>query len=183
MKTGGRMALYRQWALLLLAGVLIGWWLLPSGQMDREQLYELWCQDNLREIGRRLTNYAADHQGQYPADLESLALPTDLSHCPASRDHATAASYRYRPPRPETAAMTAAAALPVVIETPGRHEGVVHILFLDGHVESRPAAEPALLPEQLGLQYDYKPELRQMRFSQLLQSPACPQQSCKGKAK
>ena len=124
------------------------------------------CAENLKRIGEGMKRYAAEHEGRFPDSLEaavaSKLVSADWLVCPASDDTTapgeTAAaqsqklaepghvSYRYVGGR-LTASSPAECVL--IYESPGRHGTGMHVLFVDGRVQTIGDVEAAKAANRL----------------------------------
>ncbi|MBN1846936.1 MAG: hypothetical protein JW810_14715 [Sedimentisphaerales bacterium] len=116
------------------------------GELFRPLLFEVrrenqlaQCMNRLRSIGSAILAYQEGHQGQSPPDLKTALKEADINEavlvCPASGDAVGQVSYVYR-------GLDLKAGCPVELilayDRPGNHPNMVHVLFVDGHVERTP---------------------------------------------
>ena len=122
--------------------LLMGAMLLPALNSARGRARQTQCINNLKQIGLGIHMYSMDyHEELPPAQGENgLGLLNDYLYyggkifkCPSNDGSRT--SYYYLGTGKLKSYSTPANA-PIVVELPEHHNGLVNVLFLDGHVES-----------------------------------------------
>lgn len=127
--------------------------MLPALNRARHQAREVVCMANLRQIGMGCHMYAADHQGNLPADLGALVTGGYVGSgrafvCAASGKQPPAdglsewvaanSDFVYLGAGKRLTDMDPGATTVLAYERPGNHRDGVNILFADGHVEKQP---------------------------------------------
>ncbi len=108
--------------------------LLPIACTDySETARRISCISQLKGIGLSLNQYAAEHKGYFPPDLETLCLDNISPRCPCNRNYSGSGSnYLYHGKgKKDTDALFI-----IVEDRPENHPGTFRgILYSDGHAE------------------------------------------------